>query len=89
MVFNRKKGSKILGKAHFLSMYDKVSEHRGLFLLVTQVGYTRIVKKTEIFFYLIYKRLSLSLSPLSLGKPSLSAFCLRHEKDDNGNRFLW
>jgi hypothetical protein len=28
-------------------MYDKVSEHRELFLLVTQVGY--IVKKTEFF----------------------------------------
>ena len=63
-------------------MYDKVSEHRELFLLVTQVGY--IVKKTD-FFYLIYKRLSLSLS---LGKPSLSAFCLRHKQDDNGHRFL-
>jgi hypothetical protein len=33
-------------------MYDKVSEHRELFLLVTQVGY--IVKKNEKF-YLVYE----------------------------------
>jgi len=79
LFFSRNKESTILGKAHFLSMYDKVSEQRELFLLVTQVGY--IVKKTEKC-YLIYK------TSLSLGKPSLSAFCLRYGQDVNGHRFL-
>jgi hypothetical protein len=60
-------------------MHDKVSEHGELFLLVTQVGY--IVKKTENFFTLSIKR-------LSLGKPSLSAFCRRYAQDDNGHRFF-
>jgi hypothetical protein len=46
LFFNRKKWSKILGKAHFLSMYDKVSEHREL---VTQVAY---IQENWIFFTL-------------------------------------
>ena len=60
-------------------MYDKVSEHRELFLLVTQVGY--IVKKNEKF-YLVYE------TSLSLGKPSLSAFYLRYGQDVKGHGFL-
>ena len=46
-------------------MHDKASEHRQLFLSVTQVGYT--VKKTEMYFFTLSINVSLSLS-LSLSR---------------------